>query len=179
MSFTECHDDAILGSLIEIVCGMKNLYLPVLLTLIHTFATAATPVPDENCIDIPDSRDSCSPLLACFGNSGEYFAGRALGRDEGTLAGVTNFGAISTGTWVSRNFIGTGEANFECDNGHWGKVIFHYRDGVSGTVKGFGFTNHGVSIRAWSGHYIQDFLDGQSGQVDNKLMCGEVEIPLR
>jgi len=42
----------------------------------------------------------------------------------------------------------------------------------------FPFTNHGVSIRAWSGHYIQDFLDGQSGQVDNKLMCGEVEIPL-
>ena len=92
MSFTECHDDAILGSLIEIVCGMKNLYLPVLLALIHTFATAATPVPDENCIDIPDSSDSCSPLLACFGNSGEYFAGRALGRDEGTFAGVTNFG---------------------------------------------------------------------------------------
>jgi hypothetical protein len=49
---------------------------------------------------------------------------------------------------------------------------------VSGTVKGYGFTNHGVSIRAWSGHYIQDFLDEKSGQVDNKLMCGEVEIPL-
>jgi hypothetical protein len=45
---------------------------------------------------------------------------------------------------------------------------------VSGTVKGFGFINHGVSTRAWSGHYIQDFLDEKSGQVDNKLMCGEV-----
>ena len=157
---------------------MKNLCLPVPLALSYMFAAAAAPVPDENCVDIPDSRDSCSPLLACFGNSGEYFAGRALGRDKGTLAGVTNFGAICTGSWVSRNFIGTGEANFECDNGHWGKVIFHYRDDESGTVKGFGLTNHGVSIRAWSGHYIQDFLDEQSGQVNNKLMCGEVEIPL-
>ena len=168
----------ILGSLIKTVCGMKNLYLPVLLALSCTFASASAPVPEENCVDIPDSRDSCSPLLACVGNSGEYFAGRALGRDEGTLAGVTNFGSICTGTWVSRNFLGTGQADFECDNGHWGKVIFHYRDDVSGTVKGFGFTNHGVSIRAWSGHYIQDFLDEKSGQVDNKLMCGEVEIPL-
>ncbi|WP_347823928.1 hypothetical protein [uncultured Planktomarina sp.] len=87
---------------------MKNLYLPVLLALSCTFASASVPVPDENCFDIPDSRDSCSPLLACFGNSGKYFAGRALGRDEGTLAGVINFGAICTGTWVSRNFIGTG-----------------------------------------------------------------------
>jgi hypothetical protein len=101
-----------------------------------------------------------------------------LGRDKGTLAGVTNFGSICTGTWVSRNFLGTGQANFECDNGHWGKVIFHYRDDVSSTVKGYGFTNHGVSIRAWSGHYIQDFPDEKGGQVDNKLMCGEVEIPL-
>lgn len=154
---------------------MKNLCLPVLLALSYVFAAAAAPVPDENCVD---SRDSCSPLLACFGNSGEYFAGRALGRDKGTLAGVTNFGAICTGSWVSRNFIGTGEANFECDNGHWGKVIFHYRDDESGTVKGFGLTNHGVSIRAWSGHYIQDCLDEQSGQLNNKLMCGDVKIPL-
>ena len=157
---------------------MKNLYLPVLLTLSCTFASASAPVPDENCVDIPDSRDSCSPLLACFGNSGEYFASWALGRHKKTLAGVTSFGSICTGTWVSRNFLGKGQADFECDNGHWGKVVFHYRDDVSGTVKGFGFTNHGVSIRAWSGHYIQDFLDGKSGQVDNKLMCGEVEIPL-
>jgi hypothetical protein len=94
MSFTECHDEAILGSLINTVCGMKNLYLPVLLALSCTFASASAPVPDENCVDIPDSRDSCSPLLACFGNSGEYFAGRALGRDKGTLAGATNFGSI-------------------------------------------------------------------------------------
>ena len=107
-----------------------------------------------------------------------YFAGRALGRHKKTLTCVTNFRSICTGTWVSRNFLGTGQTDFERDNGHWGKVVLHYRDDVSGIVKGFGFTNHGVSIRAWSGHYIQDFLDEKSGQVDNKLMCGEVEIPL-
>ena len=101
-----------------------------------------------------------------------------MGRDKGTLAGAINFGSICTGTWVSRNFFGTGQADLECANGHWVKVIFHYRDDVSGTVNGFGFTNHGVSTCAWSGHYIQDFHDEKSGQVDNKLMCGEVEIPL-
>jgi hypothetical protein len=68
VSFTECHGDAILRSLIRIVCGMKNLYLPVLPALSYMFAAAAAPVTDENCVDI---RDSCSPLLACFGNSGE------------------------------------------------------------------------------------------------------------
>tara|TARA_B100000768_G_C11023078_1_gene266930 strand:+ start:68 stop:403 length:336 start_codon:yes stop_codon:yes gene_type:complete len=107
MSFTECHDDAVLGSLIEIVCGMKNLYLPVLLALIHTFAATATPVPDENCVNIPDSRDSYSPLLACLGDSGEYFAGRALDRDEGTLARATNLGAVCKGNWVFHSFIKT------------------------------------------------------------------------
>ena len=127
---------------------MKNLSLPVLLALSYTFAAASTPVPDENCVDIPDSPDSCSPLLACFGNNGEYSAGRALSRDDGTLAGITNFGVICTGTWVSHNFIGRAEANFECDNGHSGKVIFHYHHEVSGTVEGFGFTNNGVSVRA-------------------------------
>jgi hypothetical protein len=40
------------------------------------------------------------------------------------LAGLTNF--ATTGTWVSCNFICTGEANFECDNGYLDKVIFYY-----------------------------------------------------
>ena len=150
--------------MIEIVCGMKNLYLPVLLALNHTFAATATPVPDENYVNIPDSRHSCSPLLACLGNSDEYFAGRALDRDEGALAGATNLGVVCKGNWVFHSFIRTVKASFECENGHWGNVIFHYHDDVS--------------VRAWSRHYIQDFLDEKSGQVDNKLMCGEVEIPL-
>jgi hypothetical protein len=127
---------------------MKNLSLPVLLALSYTFAATFTPVPDENCVDIPDSRDSCSPLLACFGNNGEYFASQALSRDDETLVGIINFGVIYTGTWVSHNFIGRTEANFECDNDHSGKVIFHYREEVNGTVEGFGFTNNGVSVRA-------------------------------
>ena len=86
---------------------MKNLYLPVLLASIHTFAATATPVPDENCVNIPDSRDSYSPLLACLGDSGEYFAGRALDRDEGTLAGATNLRAVCKGNWVFHSFIKT------------------------------------------------------------------------
>ena len=158
---------------------MKNLSLPVLLALSYTFAAASTPVPDENCVDIPDSRDSCSPLLACFGNSGEYFAGRALGRDDGDPGRRNQFWCRSARAHGSLAILSErAEANFECDNGHSGKVIFHYRDDVSGTVEGFGFTNHGVSVRAWSGHYIQDFLDEKSGPVDTSLMCGEVEIPL-
>jgi hypothetical protein len=80
---------------------------------------------------------------------------------------------------VSRNVISTGEANFECDNGHWTKVIFHYQDDFSGTVKGFGRTNHGLCVHTWSGYFIQNYLDQVSRQpsavsrqpsAENKLM---------
>jgi hypothetical protein len=137
VSFTECHGDAILRSLIRIVCGMKNLYLPVLLALSYMFAAAAAPVTDENCVDIPIAATvarHCWLVLAIAVSSLQAGPWAAI---KEPLAGVTNFGAICTGSWISRNFIGTGEANFEYDNGHWGKVIFHYRDDESGTVKGF------------------------------------------
>ena len=103
---------------------MKHLSLPVLLALISTFAAAEGQVSDEKCVDIQNGPNSCSPLLAWFGNSREYFASYAIDWAKDTLARLTNF--ATTGTWVSCNFICTGEANFECNNGHLGKVILYY-----------------------------------------------------
>lgn len=157
---------------------MKKFALPVLLALASPSLAEQSPQVDKTCLDIPGSMRSCSPLVGCLGNSGTYFTGRAFGRDTGSLAVDTNAGATCAGTWVGRNAFGTGQADFTCDDGQSGKVIFHYQDGNTGTVKGFGITNRGTRIKAWSGHYIQDFINAENGALNTRLMCGEIEIPL-
>lgn len=129
-------------------------------------------------LDLPDCElrlgraDSCSPIVACMPGDGVYFVGRAVGWNSGTLAGETNTGVTCTGTWTVRNMVGLGQADFACDDGLEGSVIYYYQDSLTGTARGSGLTNRFGRVQGWSGHNIVPFLDARTGRVDGELMCG-------
>jgi hypothetical protein len=130
------------------------------------------------CITRPGEPDNCAPLVACVEATGVYFMGRAVGHNAGTLAGELSNGAFCTGEWVSRNWLGTGQADFTCDDGQWGRAYFTYLHMPTGTATGRGLTNRGQSLRVWAGHEIRAFLRAETGAPDPKLFCNTQEIPI-
>lgn len=138
----------------------------------------ASPKVDPTCQIRYGKADSCAPLVACVGTSGIYFAGRALGWNTGTFAGRTNAGFNCSGQWKHRNAIGLGQAVFECDNGLTGIGYFTSLDGPTGTAIGRGMLSDGRPFRMWSGHQIRQFLINESGDVNARLMCADVPVPI-
>lgn len=136
------------------------------------------PKVDMDCKIKRGSDESCAPLVACIGVNSVYFTGRALGWDSGLVTGTSNAGFSCIGTWKYQNMFGLGQARLACKNGMQGIVYFTAIDNLTGTVTGHGATSDGQPIRVWSGHNIQQFLAGETGDVNARLMCGHVEIPL-
>lgn len=146
------------------------------LAAVTSSLATAQEVPE--CDLLVGSPDSCSPLVACMPGQGVYFIGRAIGWNTGVLGGYTSTGVACRGTWTTRNMLGLGEANFECDDGLSGTVYFYSIDGLTGTAEGSGLTNGLGRIHGWSGHNIAQFLDPETGHVDGALMCGPTPMLL-
>lgn len=138
-------------------------------------SAAALDLPD--CVLLPDSPDSCSPIVACMPGEGTYLVGRAVGWDEGTLSGVTNTGVSCVGTWRVTG-LGVGLARFACDDGVSGRLAYTYQDGETGTASGRGLITGFGRVEAWSGHNIRQFLDHSGRRIDGELMCGETPMLL-
>lgn len=122
-------------------------------------------------------RDNCAPLLACIGNEGRWFRGRATGWNRGRLAGRISDGAACEGAWVARNRLGLGQADVAWDDGMRVTVYFYYQDSLTGTALGRGVSNRGAQVRSFSGRHVLDYLtaDGQPRAV---LPCGADGIEL-
>ena len=129
--------------------------------------------------DCPVAQDatSCARVLACIGEEGIWFDGRAYGRGAGTLAGETNAGAVCTGTWVSRNAMGLGQADVACDDGFAVRVIYFYQDAWTGTALGRGIGSDGRLVRSWSGLHVLDYLGAGARPDGARLPCGAIDIP--
>ncbi|WP_299966446.1 hypothetical protein [uncultured Roseobacter sp.] len=138
----------------------------------------ATPKVDMDCAAEPGSPSSCVPMVGCIGNDGDYFTGRALGWNEGTLDGQTRAGVICVGGWEISALTGEGHAAFECDDGTAGVATMQYQDMQTGTATGRGYTADGKLLEIWSGHNIRQFLMDREGSVDGKLTCGDQVIPV-
>lgn len=152
--------------------------LPLIAIAVMAEPGLAGPKVDLSCVHRPDSQENCTPLVACFGTSGLYFTGRAIGWNDGTFAGDTNAGFACIGQWMARNALGLGQAVFECDNGRHGVVYFTYRDNQTGTATGGGFLDDARAVRMWSGHNIHQFIINDSGDINARLMCGDTEVPI-
>ena len=139
---------------------------------------AQTLAPDKACLVKPGQMDSCVPIVACLIGEDVYFVGQALGWNSGTFAGRTNAGFSCYGTWTARNIANVGQAELECDNGRTGGALFVSQDNMTGTATGHGTMSNGTGLQMWSGRNIQQFIINQTGNVNARLMCGEVEIPL-
>lgn len=158
---------------------MVRLSLAFCLVLSGGLTAALGPVAAQTA-DCPtkEGRDSCTRILACFGDEGVWFDGRSYGRGEGTLAGQTNEGTVCTGTWVSENAFGLGQADATCDDGFAVRVFFHYQEPYTGTTLGRGIGNDGRVVRSWSGLHVLDYLDDADGLGGAVLPCGEAPIPI-
>ncbi len=147
--------------------------------LFAPLAANSQPKVDPGCVTREGQQDSCSPLVACIGDAGTYFTGRAFGWGEGgTLSGTTNAGYACKGTWISQNIFGAGQANLTCSNGLQVVVFYTSIDPRTGTVIGHGSTTDHQQVDAWSGQQIKQFLINETGDVDARLMCGKTEIPI-
>lgn len=121
---------------------------------------------------------NCVRILACYGEAGRWFHGRAFGRGEGTLAGVMDDGVSCTGTWTSRNIVGLGQADVTCDDGATIRVIYYYQDEWTGTATGRGLSSTGARVASWSGEHVLEYFRNGSPTGEARLRCGEYDIPL-
>lgn len=122
--------------------------------------------------------DNCNRVVACIGTQGRWFNGRAFGRGDGTFSGTISDGTTCTGTWMSRNSFGLGQAQVTCDDGMTGTVLYTYQDSFTGTAIGQGLTSDGQSIRIWSGNNVLAYLRGDTGNRVAMLPCDAGAIPI-
>ena len=151
----------------------------ILLFLASVIAAMAQSKPDPlPFCPLSDAQDNCVRILACVGQDGHYFHGRAFGRGTGTLAGVISNGATCTGNWKSRNALGFGQADVSCDDGMKVRVIYTYQEEYTGTAIGRGIANDGTFVKAWSGLHVFEYLQKETGLPNGVLLCGSQSIPI-
>lgn len=155
---------------------MKAHRLPALLCLAAWPLAAPASEPTE--CRLTDDRTSCTRVLACIGDQGRWFNGRAMGRGEGTLAGTISDGTICAGTWTERNIFGAGQADVACDDGMTVTVIYFYQEPYTGTAIGRGIASTGVGVKSWSGLHVLDYLKQETGLPHATLPCGAFDIPI-
>ena len=150
----------------------------LLLPLACALAPVAPVWAEASLCPMTDDQANCVRILACIGEQGRWFHGRALGRGQGTLAGVVNDGVHCAGTWTSRNAFGTGQANVVCDDGMEATVIYFYQDQYTGTAEGKGISNREEVVTAWSGENVLEYFRDGNPTAQAMLKCGSFDIPL-
>lgn len=129
------------------------------------------------CQNIPFSSENCVRVLACVGDQGVTFDGKARGWDAGTVSGLMSDGTICTGTWDSNGPFGTGIATMSCNDGKGLDVVYYNQDNITGTVIGRGVDTSGRTVQVWTGENVLQFLT-PLGAFGAALPCIQGEIPI-
>ncbi|WP_170326278.1 hypothetical protein [Ruegeria arenilitoris] len=140
------------------------------IALVATTAQAGPKLPAD-CLAHQGTSANCVPILACLGDSGIYFTGRAIGWSKGTYAGRTSAEFSCHGEWRAQGRLGFGEATLECDNGLTGSAFFTYQHPETGTASGLGRLSNGDTFHVWSGANVDQFLITRYGDVDAGALC--------
>lgn len=129
------------------------------------------------CRNVPYSQNNCVRVLACIGDFGLTFDGRARGWDQGTVSGAISDGTKCQGTWDSDGPLGAGISKMTCEDGTTLGILYYSQDSITGTVTGKGADNKGRTIQVWSGQNVLQFLtpDGAYGPA---LPCVQGDIPI-
>ena len=114
---------------------------------------------------------NCVRVVACIGNEGAWFNGRAFGRGEGTFSGTTSTDLMCERTWMSCNAFGLGQADVMCEDGSKGRVFYTYQDEYTGIAVGQGALHSGGKIKIWSGKNVLEYLRGDTGGHIAYLPC--------
>ena len=129
------------------------------------------------CRNIPYSQNNCVRVLACIGDRGLTFDGRARGWDAGTITGAISDGTGCAGTWDQDGPMGTGIGKMSCEDGTDVSVIYYSQDSITGTVVGRGVDTKKRAIRVWSGENVLQFLT-EKGAFGPALPCVQGDIPI-
>jgi len=121
---------------------MNNLFPAPMLFALLVFPQNLSAQSATHCPMTADDAN-CVRVVACIGDEGVWFNGRAFGRGEGTFSGTTSTGLMCEGTWMSRNAFGLGQADVMCGDGRKGRVFYTYQDEYTGTAVGQGAMHSG------------------------------------
>ncbi|MEL6959442.1 MAG: hypothetical protein AAGL89_10870 [Pseudomonadota bacterium] len=156
---------------------MKRVRLPALLWPL-VLCTGPTSAQDLGvCQNLPFSQSNCVQVLACIGEDGLWFDGKARGWDQGTVTGMRSDDVLCKGTWNSNGPMGTGIGEMTCQDGTDVNVIYYNQDNITGTVIGRGFDSDGRQIQIWSGENVLQFLTAP-GAFGPALPCVFGDIPV-
>ena len=84
---------------------MNNLFPATVLFALLVFPQNLSAQSATHCPMTADDAN-CVRVVACIGDEGVWFNGRAFGRGERTFSGTTSTGLMCEGTWMSRNAFG-------------------------------------------------------------------------
>lgn len=129
------------------------------------------------CLNRPYDPSNCVRVLACIGEDGLWFDGKARGWNQGTVSGARSDDVLCKGTWDANGLLGTGVGQMTCEDGIGVDVIYYYQDNLTGTVIGRGLDSAGRNVQIWSGENVEQFLTGP-GAFGPALPCVFGDIPL-
>ncbi len=139
-------------------------------------APEEAPVAQAPCDNTRDA-DNCSRILACVGEDGLWFDGRADGWNSGTVEGRLSDGTACAGTWHYGLLGFTAKVEFRCEDGRSGRARYTAQDPETGTGIGGGVMDDGTQVRAWTGRNVLDFLTPE-GERRASLPCEGGAIPI-
>lgn len=116
------------------------------------------------------SNNYCVPIVACTKDGGDFFAGRAYGKDGGPVLAVSKNGRECKGRWW-RSAIGTGKAKMECSDGLRARISYNYFHKSSGTVLGKARLSDGSRMSFWAGHRIIPYVLQQEDYRTEMIDC--------
>lgn len=152
--------------------------LSALTALVLMALPARAETPSDGLCPLADDSSSCSRILACIGQDGRWFHGRAFGRGAGRLTGKMDDGVTCTGDWVSRNAFGLGQADVTCSDGMTVTVYYYYQDPYTGTATGRGLASTGHVVQSWSGDHVLSYFANGKPLASARLRCGSHDIPI-
>lgn len=129
------------------------------------------------CRNIPYSAQNCVPVLACVGDQGLFFEGRAFGWGEGRVSGFISDDTFCEGTWAANGPSEPGTSALNCTDGTDIDVLYYTQDNATGTVVGEGEDSRGREILAWTGENVKQFLTGPDA-FGPALPCVQGDIPI-
>ena len=121
--------------------------------------------------------DNCSRVLACVGEDGLWFDGRADGWNRGTVTGRLSDGTACAGTWRYDALGWAASVRFACEDGRNGRARYAAQDPETGTGIGRGRMDDGATLHAWTGRNVLDYLTPE-GERRALLPCEGGAIPI-
>lgn len=134
-----------------------NLPVKAIAILLLVAPSAFAQVNSDACVFDPESSQSCVHLVGCIDGAGEYFYGRSVGLESGTVTGRTSEGESCFGTWQNDTNKSRGESVINCGPE---QATFKYfpRGKDFNVISGVAVSDKGRHMITWAGEDLRGYL---------------------